>query len=103
MTNLTEGLPVTSGRPRTRRSSRNAARIPRPGLALAVVLTGQIMAVIDTNIVNVAVPAMHATLGASGAGLQLVVAGYVIAYAVDEAADQITVLAVVHGARDRKT
>jgi len=30
----------------------------------------------------VAVPAMHATLGASGAGLQLIVAGYTIAYAV---------------------
>src|SRR5215469_629486 len=40
------------------------------------------MAVLDTNIVNVAVPAMHATLGASGASLQLVVAGYTIAYAV---------------------
>src|SRR5215469_4278711 len=39
------------------------------------------MAVLDTNIVNVAVPAMHATLGASGASLQLIVAGYTIAYA----------------------
>ena len=53
-----------------------------PGAAFAIVLTGQAMAVIDTNIVNVAVPAMHASLGASGAGLQLVVAGYTIAYAV---------------------
>ena len=51
-------------------------------MALAIVLVGQAMAVLDTNIVNVAVPAMHATLGASGAGLQLVVAGYTIAYAV---------------------
>jgi MFS family permease len=51
-------------------------------VVLAIVLTGQIMAIIDTNIVNVAVPSMHATLGASGAGLQLVVAGYTIAYAV---------------------
>jgi MFS family permease len=40
------------------------------------------VAIVDTNIVNVAVPAMHATLGASGAGLQLIVAGYTIAYAV---------------------
>ena len=51
-------------------------------MALAIVLTGQVMAVIDTNIVNVAVPSMHASLGASGAGLQLIVAGYTIAYAV---------------------
>jgi MFS family permease len=85
MTNLTQGLsPVTTGRParlgRLARGPRLGA--PRPGIALAVVLTGQIMAVVDTNIVNVAIPAMHATLGASGAGLQLVVAGYVIAYAV---------------------
>src|ERR1700740_1308249 len=57
-------------------------RAPRPGLVRAVGLTGQIMAIIDTNIVNVAVPAMHATLGASGASLQLIVAGYTIAYAV---------------------
>src|SRR5689334_11012621 len=57
-------------------------RATRPGLVLAVVLTGQIMAIIDTNIVNVAVPAMHATLGASGASLQLIVAGYTLAYAV---------------------
>jgi MFS family permease len=57
-------------------------RVAPPGVALAIVLIGQAMAVLDTNIVNVAVPAMHATLGASGAGLQLVVAGYTIAYAV---------------------
>jgi MFS family permease len=57
-------------------------RITPPGVALVIVLVGQAMAVLDTNIVNVAVPAMHATLGASGAGLQLVVAGYTIAYAV---------------------
>jgi MFS family permease len=49
---------------------------------LAVVLTGQLMAVLDTNIVNVAIPSMHADLHASGAGLQLIVAGYTIAYAV---------------------
>jgi len=65
--------PATAGRPR---------RAVPPGAAFAIVLTGQAMAVIDTNIVNVAVPAMHASLGASGAGLQLVVAGYTIAYAV---------------------
>jgi MFS family permease len=59
-----------------------AGRGTPPGVVLAIVLIGQAMAVIDTNIVNVAVPAMHATLGASGAALQLVVAGYTIAYAV---------------------
>jgi MFS family permease len=79
MTELTER--VTTALPgRAGRSGRG--RVTPPGVALAIVLTGQVMAVLDTNIVNVAVPAMHATLGASGAGLQLVVAGYTIAYAV---------------------
>jgi MFS family permease len=64
------------------RLSRRPGRAVPPGVALAIVLTGQVMAVVDTNIVNVAVPAMHVSLGASGAGLQLVVAGYTIAYAV---------------------
>jgi MFS family permease len=54
----------------------------RPGLVLAVVLIGQFMAVLDASIVNVAAPSIHASLRASGAGLQLIVAGYTIAYAV---------------------
>ena len=54
----------------------------RPGLVLAVVLIGQFMAVLDASIVNVAAPSIHAALHASGASLQLVVAGYTITYAV---------------------
>jgi toxin ParE1/3/4 len=33
---------------------------------------------------------------------ELVETPYIVVYAVDEAADEITVLAIVHGARDRK-
>jgi hypothetical protein len=40
------------------------------------------MAVIDVFIVNVGLPTIHARLHASGASLQLIVAGYTIAYAV---------------------
>ncbi|MFF3907031.1 MFS transporter [Streptomyces sp. NPDC001848] len=54
----------------------------RPGQLLAVVLTAQFMALLDVFIVNVAVPTIGSDLHASGAGLQLVVAGYSIAYAV---------------------
>src|SRR5450755_2200565 len=54
----------------------------RPGLVLAVVLIGQFMAVLDASIANVAAPSIHASLHASGAGLQLVIAGYTITYAV---------------------
>ena len=77
MTDLTESLKpaaAAAGRPR-------AARVPT-GVVLAIVLTGQLMAVIDVNIVNVAVPAIHASLHASGSGLQLIIVGYTIAYAV---------------------
>ncbi|MBD0692913.1 MFS transporter [Streptomyces sp. CBMA123] len=54
----------------------------RPGLLLALILCGQFMAVLDASIVNVAVPTIRTDLGASGAALQLVIAGYSIAYAV---------------------
>src|ERR1700691_5513886 len=54
----------------------------KPGTVLAIVLTGQLMAVIDNSIVNVAVPSIHTALHASGASLQLIVAGYTIGYAV---------------------
>jgi toxin ParE1/3/4 len=33
---------------------------------------------------------------------ELVEAPYIIVYAVDEAAEELAVLAIVHGARDRK-
>ncbi|BAC73195.1 putative transmembrane transport protein [Streptomyces avermitilis MA-4680 = NBRC 14893] len=54
----------------------------RPGRLLAVVLAAQFMAMLDVFIVNVAVPTIGSELHASGAGLQLVIAGYSITYAV---------------------
>jgi MFS family permease len=54
----------------------------RPGVLLAIVLVAQFMALLDTSIVNVAIPTIQASLRASGASLQLVVAGYIISYAV---------------------
>ncbi|MFI7384801.1 MFS transporter [Streptomyces sp. NPDC049813] len=52
------------------------------GRLLAVVLVAQFMAVLDVFIVNVAAPTLRTELHASGASLQLVVAGYTITYAV---------------------
>lgn len=49
---------------------------------LVVILTGQFMAVLDGSIVNVAIASIRSDLDTSGAALQLIVAGYVIAYAV---------------------
>ncbi|MFF4543065.1 MFS transporter [Streptomyces sp. NPDC001435] len=54
----------------------------RPRLLLALVLTAQFMAVLDVFIVNVAAPTIGSELHASGADLQLVIAGYAITYSV---------------------
>ena len=49
---------------------------------LAVLLAGPFMAQADATIANVATPSIHDDLGASGAVLELVVGGYMIAFAV---------------------
>jgi MFS family permease len=54
----------------------------RRWLMLAVLITGQFMALLDVTIVNVAIPTIKARLHASGAALQLVVAGYTVTYAM---------------------
>jgi MFS family permease len=54
----------------------------RDWLMLAVLVTGLFMALLDVTIVNVAIPTIGRDLHASGAGLQLVVAGYIITYAM---------------------
>ncbi|MFG2527849.1 MFS transporter [Streptomyces sp. NPDC048516] len=57
------------------------ARSRGAGRTLAVILSGQFMALLDAFIVTVAAPSIGADLNASGAALQLVIAGYTIAYA----------------------
>ena len=54
----------------------------RSGPLLATVLIAMFMAVLDVAVVNVALPTIHTELKASGAGLQLTVSGYTIAYAM---------------------
>ena len=66
----------TAARPGT------AHRAPRTGLILAVLLGAQAMAMLDVNIVNVAAATIRSDLHTSGASLQLIIAGYLIAYAV---------------------
>src|ERR1700728_1368210 len=51
-------------------------------LMLVVLLGGQVMALLDVTIVNVAMPTIGRSLHASGAALQLVVAGYTVSYAM---------------------
>ena len=54
----------------------------RGGTLLAVLLTGQAMATMDNSIVAVAAPTIRRTLDAGDAALQLVLAGYTLAFAV---------------------
>src|SRR6201992_4548477 len=49
---------------------------------LALLLAGQFMALLDVTIVNVRMPTIGRSLHASGAELQLVVAGYTVSYAM---------------------
>ncbi|MFC9473665.1 MFS transporter [Nocardia sp. NPDC056952] len=60
----------------------SAATGRRSIAVLVVILTGQFMTVLDGSIVNVAIPSIRSSLDTGGAALQLIVAGYVIAYAV---------------------
>jgi EmrB/QacA subfamily drug resistance transporter len=53
---------------------------PRRWLALAVVLIGMFMAIIDVSIVNVAIPSISKDLHASFSEVEFVVAAYVLAY-----------------------
>lgn len=54
---------------------------PRRWWALAVLVAAQFMFVVDVFIVNVAIPSIRASLGASGSDIEAIVAVYQIAYA----------------------
>jgi EmrB/QacA subfamily drug resistance transporter len=52
----------------------------RPGLALAVIATAQLMVVLDATIVNVALPHIQHALGFTGSGLEWVVNAYALTF-----------------------
>jgi EmrB/QacA subfamily drug resistance transporter len=81
-TSLSTSALATDTKHRTAGTADAPAAPRRPGLILATVLVGYFMALLDGSIVNVALPSIHEKLHASGAGLQMVAAGYIIAYAV---------------------
>ncbi|PWW24396.1 EmrB/QacA subfamily drug resistance transporter [Geodermatophilus normandii] len=53
----------------------------RPGALLAIACAAQFIAVLDTSIVNVALPPMQESLGLSATGLQWVVSSYTLTFA----------------------
>ena len=62
---------------------RAAAAAPAAGhgwRAVSIVLVGAFMALLDTTIVNVALPSIRTGLHASSASLEWIVAGYALAY-----------------------
>ena len=65
-----------------RRTDDTALSPTRRWLAFVVLLAGGFLPPVDFFIVNVTLPSIHATLGASPAELQLVVSGYAASYAV---------------------
>jgi MFS family permease len=52
------------------------------GRLLTVLLIAPFLAQVDATIANVATPTIRQSLGASGAGLELVIGGYIVAFAV---------------------
>ena len=52
-----------------------------PFLVLAIVLTAVFVQLLDVSIVNVAIPSIQKDIGASFASVQLVIAGYQLAFA----------------------
>ena len=52
----------------------------RPGAALLVIATAQLMVVLDASIVNVALPHIQRALGFSGSGLEWVITAYALAF-----------------------
>src|SRR5258707_7073831 len=76
MTECAAEQPLPTELADTERSAR-----PRPRLTLALVASGMFMTVLDTTIVNVALPAMHVSLGASVGGLAWIVDAYTLSFA----------------------
>ncbi|HEU5416466.1 MAG TPA: hypothetical protein VFV41_02160 [Streptosporangiaceae bacterium] len=70
--------PAITGPATTGPASTDTAAGGRRWLMLAVLLGGQLMALLDVFVVNVALPSIRSGLDASGAMLQLVVGGYAI-------------------------
>jgi EmrB/QacA subfamily drug resistance transporter len=73
-------MAATTGRPGTSRESSGRSGSGR-WLAATVMITGALMDMIDVTIVNVALPTIRRSLGASATQLEWVVSGYMLAFA----------------------
>src|SRR5271170_5407615 len=78
---MTTSTTPASARPAGQPSSGQAPAADGHGWrAVSIVLVGAFMALLDTTIVNVALPSIRAGLHATPASLEWIVAGYALAY-----------------------
>lgn len=73
---------ASEGREPADGSTRRAPGEGRLGLTLAIIMTAAFVQLLDVSIVNVAIPSIQRDLHASSAQVQLVVAGYLLAFAM---------------------
>ncbi|KAA1418667.1 MFS transporter [Nocardioides humilatus] len=66
--------------PSTEQPSAANKAVPRAGLALALILTAQLMVVLDSTIANIALPYIGTDLAISQANLTWIVTGYALAF-----------------------
>ena len=78
---IAPGHAAYSSRPRARIAPRTSEPANR-WIALAVILVGPFLGVIDFFIANIGVPSIRVSLGASFSEIELVIAGYGLTYAV---------------------
>jgi EmrB/QacA subfamily drug resistance transporter len=71
---------IVSSQTLTRSSAANRMRTSHPGLALAAILTCQLMVVLDGTIVNIALPSIRNSLNFSTANLSWVLNAYTLAF-----------------------
>jgi EmrB/QacA subfamily drug resistance transporter len=71
---------ISSDAPLEQEQAPRASRVPHAGLALVLILTAQLMVVLDSTIANIALPYMGADLGISQANLTWIVTGYALAF-----------------------
>ena len=82
MNTATAAVPMVAASDDGDLRQRDQVADPRRWIALAVMTLGAFMVLVDTTVVNVAIPSIRNNLQASYADTQWVVAGYQLAYAV---------------------
>src|SRR5918994_1772845 len=71
---------ISSDAPLEQEQAPRASRVPHAGLALVLILTAQLMVVLDSTIANIALPYIGADLHISQANLTWIVTGYALAF-----------------------